>query len=435
MTLTVLNWNAASKPPWLAPAAKHIARAASPAAAAQSLANWLLWANPAQTPPPGAWRVWVMLGGRGGGKTRAGAEWVRREVHAGRRRRIALVGTDFHHVREVMLEGESGLLTLMGAEAPTLEVTRRRVVFANGAQAQFFSAEDPNGLRGPQFDAAWCDEFANWPKAEQTLSTLRLALRLGDAPRLVITTTPQPLPALKALLKEPGVALTRAPTAENAENLAPGFVEAMRAIWGATPFARQEIEGQLLDERPGALWTADLLARARTGPMPDRVENVIIAVDPPASIGPNADACGIIAVGVTGEGVGVVLADATTQGAEPRKWAKAAAELAKRFNARAIVAEANNGGEMVRTILADAVGATPVRLVRARLDKLRRALPIAALYAQGRVRHAAGLEALEEEMSVFGTDAQRGSPDRVDALVWGLTTALLEAPAPRLRPL
>lgn len=396
-------------------------------------AAWDAIAHPAQRAPERRWSTWVFLGGRGAGKTRAGAEWVRAEALSGRRRRIALVAPTFHEGREVLIEGASGLKSLAEPK-PAFEASRKRLVWPNGAEAHLFSAEDPDGLRGPQFDAAWADELCAWAHPEETLATLRLGLRLGRDPRLVVTTTPAPIKALKDLLKEPQTVTTTAPTMANRANLAPGFVEAMEALWAGTAYGRQELDGVLIEDQPGALWSRAAIGRAE----PVGLDEIVVGVDPPASDGEKADACGIVAVGACGEGRArraVVLADATIQGAAPERWAEAATTLARAVGAQRIVAEANNGGAMVKSVLLAAGADVPVRLVRAVDGKRARAAPIAALYAQGRVAHAAVFKDLEDQMCAFGAAGFRKSPDRVDALVWALTDLMLARAQPRLRAL
>ncbi|MBU6372780.1 MAG: terminase family protein [Alphaproteobacteria bacterium] len=399
--------------------------------------EFALWAGPGQLPPRGDWRVWVFVGGRGAGKTRAGAEWVHACVAAGVARRIALVGQSQLDVRNVMIEGASGLLAV-GRTRPTYEPSLRRVSWPNGAQAFAYSAEEPDGLRGPQFDAAWGDEFCAWPDPDLVLGVLRPALRLGAHPRLAITTTPRPIAALATLCATPGAVTTRATMAENADNLAPGFVEDMRALWGGTRFGRQELDGELLAAPDGALWTRDGLARCR-GAAPATLDEIVVAVDPPASAGADADACGVIVAGAVGEGAarrGVVLEDATVQGLTPLGWARVACDAAARWRASRIVAESNQGGEMVRTTLLVAGAPVPVRLLRAQVSKTARAEPVAALYERGRITHAGVFAALEAEMCAFGeAHAGRASPDRVDALVWALTDVMLARAAPGVRVL
>ncbi|MDX2236305.1 MAG: terminase family protein [Hyphomonadaceae bacterium] len=391
--------------------------------------DFQFWAHPAQLPPEGRWRTWVFLGGRGAGKTRAGAEWVKRLARREGRRRIALIAPTLHDVREVMIEGASGILK--GADAPMrYEPSRRRLVWSNGAQAFGFSAEDPESLRGPQFDAAWADELCYWAHPDATLDTLAHALRLGDDPQLLVTTTPRPTPALKKLLASDGVAVTRATTWDNAENLAPGFIEALRAGFSESVRQRQELLGELIEDPEGALWTRAQIEACRA-PAPETFDEIVVAIDPPVSVGPDADACGIVAVGRAGEVV-FVLADATVQGKAPAQWAACAGTLARSVGAHAIIAETNNGGELVRTVLRIAAQNTPVLSVQARDSKFARALPVSALYAQGRVRHAGAFAALEDEMCAFGARASGKSPDRVDALVWAVTHLLITRARPRI---
>ena len=334
-------------------------------------------------PPAGDWRIWLFLGGRGAGKTRAGAEWVRARVAAGARR-IALVGPAFQDVREVMLGGPSGLLSVgYPHERPAYQASRRRVVWPDGAVGYAFSAEDPDGLRGPQFDAAWADEFAAWARPQETLDMLRLGLRLGADPRLVITTTPRAIPAVKALIGAPGVAMTRLATGENRANLAPGFVEAMEAQYAGSHLARQELDGVLVEDPEGALWTRALIEQALRAdrPEPDRI---VVAVDPPAGDG-SGDACGIIVAGAAGMGRtarALVLADWSLH-AGPEAWAARVAQAFEAYDADSVVAEANQGGDMVRAVLQAASRDLPVRLVRASRGKRARAEPAAALYAAG----------------------------------------------------
>jgi phage terminase large subunit-like protein len=398
-----------------------------------------------QLPPPGEWLTWLFLGGRGAGKTRAGAEWVR---HRALRTvsRIALVGPTFNDVREVMIEGPSGLKHLGSAmERPRYEASRKRLVFPSGSQAYAFSAEDADGLRGPQFDYAWGDEFAAWPDPQRVLDTLRMGVRLGGAPRILLTTTPRPIPALKALVKawDPRgpIRVTHQPTAANAANLAPGFVEALNAAYGGSMLGRQEVEGLLIDDPDGALWTRSQIEAARlaTGAMPE-LDRIVVALDPPATGGPRSDECGIVVAGAHGEGparVAVVLADLSFGPALPADWAARAASAFDDYSADALIAEANQGGEMVRSVLQAAAPGLPVRLVHASRGKRARAEPVAALYAAGRVRHARPFPALEDQMCAFGApDGPKSSPDRVDALVWAISDLVLgRTGAPRLRRL
>lgn len=402
-------------------------------------APFLLTARDPQRPPADPWRTWLFMGGRGAGKTRAGAEWTRFAARFGGYARIALVGPTLGDVREVMIEGASGLRSIepWSRERPYFNVSRRRLEWPNGAVAHAFSAEDPDSLRGPQFDAAWCDEIGVWVKGDTVWSNLQLGLRLGADPRCVVTTTPRPVPLVRKLIEGEAV-LTQGRTRDNLNNLAPGFVEAMEAAYSGTPLGRQELGGELVEDLVGALWTRSDIDRARVHQLPEKMEDIIVAIDPPASAHSGSDACGIIVAGKTqAAGFGercFVLGDGTVQGEKPSDWAARALSLAKEAGASGIVAEANQGGEMVRTVLESVDGSVPIHLVHARLGKRARAAPVAALYARGKVSHFNVLSALEDEMCRFGAEGFVGSPDRVDALVWAVTTLMLNGQgAPRIR--
>ena len=366
------------------------------------------------------------MGGRGCGKTRAGAEWVAGRVAGEEAARIALVAPTYNDAREVMLEGESGLLNIgQPSERPSYIASRRRLEWKNGAIGQIFSAEDPDGLRGPQFDCAWADEFCAWSYPEETLSNLRLCLRLGTKPQIMITTTPKPVEALRKLIKAPGVIVSGASTQANRAHLAPGFIRAMQTAYGGTRIGRQELSGELLLDTPGALWSRGQLEAVQIEAVPP-LSRVIVAVDPPVTSGADADACGIIVAGLTQDRQrAIILHDATVQGQTPRGWAKAVMNAAEGWDADYILAEVNQGGEMVQTILASEHAGIAVRNVRAHISKARRAQPVAVLYEQGRVKHAGRFPALEDEMCRMGADIGTKSPDRADALVWAVTELML----------
>ncbi len=401
-------------------------------------APFVLSARKAQMPPEGDWRTWLFMGGRGAGKTRAGAEWVRWAILFGRIGRVALIGPALSDVREVMIEGTSGLANLPGyGERPVYQSSRRRLVWPNGAEAYAFSAEDPDSLRGPQFDAAWCDEIGAWRYGPQTWDMLQMGLRLGHRPQCVATTTPRPVELVERLFGDPRAAITRAGTAENAAFLSPEFMQVMEAQYGGSVLGRQELLGELIEDAPGALFSRQMIDVSRISLLP-QLDDVVVALDPPTTSGAAADACGIIGVGVTsGDWMArkaVVLGDASAAGLSPIEWAGRAVALAEQIGAGRIIAEANQGGEMVRQTLLSAGCRVPVQLVHARVSKQRRAMPVATLYAQGRVAHYGVLPGLEDEMCRFGGEGFRGSPDRVDALVWGVWAMLLEqSEGPRAR--
>jgi phage terminase large subunit-like protein len=376
------------------------------------------------------WTTWLVLGGRGAGKTRLGAGWVRALAHATppyatqRHRRIALVGASEHDVREVMIEGASGLLRISPRdERPTWMVSRRRLEWPNGAVAQAFSAEDPDSLRGPQFDAAWCDELAKWRQGEAAFDTLQFALRLGRHPRQLVTTTPRPIPLLKRLVTDPRTAITRASTHANAAYLSPRFLDEVLARYAGTRLGRQEIEGEIIEDRADALWTRATIEAARVACAPP-LARIVVGIDPPVSSRAGADACGLVAAGRSEDGRIYVLEDATIAGLAPTGWASKAVALYRRFAADTLVAEVNQGGDLVRAVLREVDPAVPVKCVHATRGKYLRAEPIAAMYEQGRVKHVdPPLPELEDQMCDFGLDglSSGGSPDRVDALVWAVT--------------
>lgn len=375
-----------------------------------------------------AWTTWLMLGGRGAGKTRLGAEWVRSLVqgHHGPplARHIALVGETEHDVREVMIEGPAGLMrTAPRRERPQYTSSRKRLVWKNGAIGYVFSAEDPDQLRGPQFDAAWCDELAKWKNPDAVFDMLQFGLRLGERPRQLVTTTPRPIALIKRLLEDPRTAVTRASTHANRAHLAPAFFDAVIGRYGGTQLGRQEIDGEVIEERAGALWKRDVIERARVGEAPP-LRRIVVGVDPPASAQEGADICGIVAAGIAEDGIVYVLADESEGRLSPAAWATKAIALYRRLEADAIVAEVNMGGDMVVQVFRQVDRTVPVRQVRATRGKFTRAEPVAALYSQGKVRHVgAPMRALEDQMCDFGVGGLPGgaSPDRLDALVWAIT--------------
>jgi phage terminase large subunit-like protein len=412
---------------------------------------WLFefWAFDHQMPPEGDWRTWVIMGGRGAGKTRAGSEWVRAQVEGnlpmdeGRARRVALVGETFDQVRDIMVFGESGIIACSPPDRrPEWNAGRKRLEWQNGAIAEAHSASSPEGLRGPQFDAAWVDELAKWKKGDEAWDMLQFGLRLGEHPQQVVTTTPRNVDVLKRVLEISSTVTTTAPTEANRAYLADNFLAEVRARYGQTRQGRQELDGVLLADIEGALWTNATIERARKA---ERVEydRVVVAVDPAVSSGKASDACGIVVVGAKTSGPpeaweAVVLEDATVQGASPQAWAEAVVAAYERHDADRVVAEVNQGGDLVESLLASVSPLTPFSPVRATRGKVARAEPIAALYEQGRVAHVGGLGALEDQMCQMCSTGFRGkgSPDRVDALVWAITALMPgrgTAAAPRVR--
>jgi phage terminase large subunit-like protein len=390
---------------------------------------WGLWAHDKQLPPPGDWVTWLLLGGRGAGKTRAGAEWVRGLAAAGIGP-IALVSETITEAVAVMIEGPSGLLAVTPpGERPKL--SGASLHWPNGVEGTILGAADPERFRGPQFAAAWSDEIGKWPNAEAAWDMLQFGLRLGKQPRQLATTTPRPTKLLKRLLADPQTVVTRMTTAENRQHLAQSFLGAVVARYRGTVLGRQELDGELIEDLPGALWTRDMFRRLEGG----ELGRVVVAVDPPATSNAQSDGCGIVVAGRTETGA-AVLRDLTLKPAAPLQWATRAVEAFEAHGADCIVAEVNQGGEMVKAVLAQIDRNVPVRTVHATRGKWLRAEPVAALYAQGRVTHAEGLTALEDELCGFGVDGMSGghSPDRVDALVWAVTELMLRD-GPRVRGL
>jgi len=409
---------------------------------------WDIFSHEHQLPPAcanngEAWTTWLLIGGRGAGKTRAGAEWVKRIANAPKaegegERRIALIGETEHETREVMIEGVSGLLSVHGqGSRPLWSPARRRLEWDNGAIAQGFSAEDPESLRGPQFSAAWADELAKWRHAEATFDMLQFGLRLGARPRQVITTTPRPIALLKRLIADPSTAVTHAATRANAWHLSPAFIDHVVKRYDGTRLGRQELDGEIVEDRPDALWTRAMIEQCRVVEAPD-LQRIVVAVDPPVSASKGADACGLVAAGRAENGLCYVIADETVSGLSPAGWAARAIALWRRLQADALVVEVNQGGDMVKSVIREADATVPVIAVRASRGKWLRAEPIAALYEQDKVKHAGVFPALEDEMCDFGLDGLSSgrSPDRLDAMVWALTHLTFGARiGPRVRGL
>jgi phage terminase large subunit-like protein len=411
--------------------------------------DWVLWARDDQLPPELAhsgapWRVWLVLGGRGAGKTRAGAEWVRAKalgivpLGAVPARRIALLGETLADARRVMVEGVSGLLAVHAPhERPHFEISKLELVWPTGTIAQLFSAEDPDSLRGPQFDAAWCDELAKWRLGTEVWDMLQFALRLGPSPQVAVTTTPRPIPLLKKLMDDSSTVVARTATADNAVNLAPTFIAEMERRYAHTALGRQELMGEIVEDWAGSLWRRDWIEVHRVEKCPE-LASVVVAVDPPVTATASSDACGIVIAGVAADGRAYVAADRSLEGREPHVWARAAIAAYRDFLADRVVAEVNQGGDLVVSVLREIDPFVPVRKVRATRGKWLRAEPVAALYAEGRVSHVGRFDVLEDQMCAFGADglAKGRSPDRVDALVWALTDLVLDRRTPpRIRML
>ena len=394
--------------------------------AALLLTDWPWWRRGDQCPPAGDWHVWMLLAGRGFGKTRTGAEWIRgyAETHPGAR--IALVAASLHEGRQVMVEGESGLLAIArDRDRPDYASSLRRLSWANGAVATLYSAAEPESLRGPEHSAAWCDEIAKWPQGEAAWDNLMLTMRIGEKPRVVATTTPRGVPLVRRLIDEKGVEKTGGSTRNNRHNLSPQWLATMDRLYGGTRLGRQELGGELLEDVEGALWTRALVERCRVeADAVGKSVRVVIGVDPPATV--NGDACGIVVAVQLRDKRLAVVEDASVENPPPAMWAQA---VAARWGADRVVAESNMGGEMVENILRQADLTLPVVPVHASLGKARRAEPVAIAYERGQVVHAGVFGSLEDQLcglQVGGGYAGPGrSPDRADACVWALA-ALLE---------
>jgi phage terminase large subunit-like protein len=391
--------------------------------------DWQCVARPKQLPPPGDWRTWMILAGRGFGKTRTGAETLRWWVNQGVCRRLALIAETELEVRQVMVEGPSGLLAVHPpAERPRYESSRRLLSWPNGAIATCFSAEAYEQLRGPQFDGAWIDELAKFQHAEKVWDQLMFGLRLGSNPRVIITTTPRPIPFLKALCTDPTVVMTKGSTFENQDNLAKSFIDYMKSHYEKRSLGRQEIYADFVEEKAGALWTPVLLERARLNFQDVPLKRVVIAIDPAMSHGENSDESGIIAAGITMNGEGVVLEDLSLKAA-PTVWIQKVIDAYHRLKADRVVAEVNMGGELVEQLLRlhhEPISYKPVRALR---SKIVRAEPIASLYERGKVWHAAYFPELEQQLCSYHPSLSSSSPDRLDALVWALTDLMLTVSA------
>lgn len=396
--------------------------------------DWPLWARSAQLPPDDIdWTTWLILGGRGAGKTRAGAEWVRNlalddaPASFGSPARIALIGRTLDEVRNIMIEGTAGILAVhRECERPEFVASRGQLVWPNGVIGEALSAETPESLRGHQFSAAWCDEVCKWRHPRQTWDMLQFALRTGHRPRQVVTTTPRPMELLKSLLEDPDVVVSRMATSENRANLSPAFFSTIIDRYQGTRLGRQELDADLLEDREDGLWSREAIEIGRIDHPPDLLR-IVVAVDPPVTAHSKSDACGIIAAGKGHDKRAYILADATCQGLSPIGWATKAVALYNRLQADRIVVEVNQGGDMVEAVIRQIDETVPVTPVRAIRSKWTRAEPVAALYERGLVAHAGTYPELEDELCDFGPDGLTGghSPDRLDALVWALTNLML----------
>ena len=389
--------------------------------------NWPLHARDSQLPPEGDWDTWLILAGRGFGKTRTGAEWVRDQVESRAAHRIALVARTLPEAQSIMIEGESGLLNICPpSNQPTYEPSKRKLTWPNGAFALAFSSHEPDQLRGPQFDAAWCDELASWEYPNETWDNLNFALRLGRRPRSVVTTTPKTVELVRSLPNRPGVHVTRGSTYENQDNLPPSFFNGLIDQYDGTRIGQQEIHAELMDEDEDALWKREWIENARLRTQPP-LSRIVVAVDPAMSTKPTSSETGIVVVGADMRRQhAYVLADESGR-LSPNNWALRVIHLYDKFNATMIVVEDNAGGQMAEATIQNAVDRTlPVKTVKARRGKYIRAEPVASLYEQSRVHHVGRFPALEDQMCTWNADlGPSQSPDRADALVHAVTQLIL----------
>ena len=399
--------------------------------------DWSWWQRDDQVPPKTDWQLWLVMAGRGFGKTRIGAEWVRAQAECNSNAHIALIGATLGDVRSIMVEGPSGLLAIAPDDnRPKFEPSLRQLKWTNGAKATLYSASEPESLRGPEHSHAWADEVGKWGYDQSTWDNLMMTMRVGRNPQVVATTTPRPTPLMKRLMTDEEAAITRGATQANRQFLPAAWLAGLDKVYGGTRLGRQELGGEWLEQVEGALWTLALLDRCRVTE-PPQLRRVVIGVDPPA--GSKGDACGIIAVGKGQDDKAYVLADHSVQGRSPEGWARAVADAAQLWQADRVIAEVNNGGDMVRSTLMAANISLPFKAVHATRSKTARAEPVQTLYQAGRAFHAGRFPELEDELCGLiagGEYAGPGrSPDRADALVWAMTELMLgtQNAVPRVR--
>jgi len=383
------------------------------------LQNFAGWAREKQRPPKGSWFIWLILAGRGFGKTRAGAEWI---IHRARQAKgpIALIGETAGDVRDTMVEvGDSSILEVSPPGfRPTYEPSKRRLTWPNGVTATTFSGDEPDQLRGPQHATVWADEPAKWRYADEAWDNMEMGLRLSADPRCVATTTPRPINLIERLVDDEEVQVTRGTTYENAQNLSERFRERIISRYEGTRKGRQELHAEILSDSPGALWSHDIISRTSEPPAFTRI---VVGVDPSGG----GDEIGVVTAAKGNDGHGYVLSDDTLH-ASPQGWAQAVADAYRRHEADRIVAERNFGGDMVRSTIRSVDDTLPVEVVSASRGKQQRAEPVASLYEQERVRHVGHFAELEDELTTWDPDTNDWSPNRLDALVWALTKLMLQ---------
>lgn len=414
---------------------KNLIAGLTEAQAEELLWDWWVWARPEQLAPPGDWQTWAYVAGRGSGKTRAGSEWIREKVRSGAGR-IALIAPTSGDARDVMVEGNSGLMSVCWEKdrdhrgalvgRPVYEPSKRRVTWANGAMATTFSADEPDRLRGPQHDAGWADELAAWRYGQEAWDMFQFGLRLGQHPQAMVTTTPRPIPLVRQILAD--AVVTRGSTFDNRANLAPSYLQKILARFEGTRLGRQELYAEILDDVPGALWTRAMIdaAHVRTAP---EMSRIVISVDPSGTGGEDddGDSIGIIAAGKGVDGIAYVLADRTCK-LSPDGWGRRAVEAYREFSADRIVAERNFGGAMVQHVIRTVDKSVSYKEVVASRGKIARAEPVAALFEQGKVKLVGKVDDLEDQLCSMTSEGYigKGSPDRADAMVWAIAELMLD---------
>jgi phage terminase large subunit-like protein len=391
---------------------------------------WQLWARPDQLPPPGDWRTWLLLGGRGSGKTRSASEWIRAEVEVGRRTQIGIIGPTSDSIRRIQVQGPSGILACAAPWCrPEFEPSTRRIVWPNGAVCHLFSAEEPDRLRGPNLDAAWCDELTSYADPEGVWDMLSMALRLpgpkGDAPQVLITTTPKAQPLLKQIIGASSTVVTKSRTADNAANLDASTVRYLNERYGGTSLGRQELDAELIDDNERALWNRALLERTRVRTAPADLKRVVVSIDPAGTANKGSDETGIVVCALGADGHGYVLADLSGK-YTPEQWARRAIDAYYRHRADRIIAETNFGAGMVEATLRAVARNMPFKPVTASRGKAVRAEPVLALFEQSKAHVVGNLTELEDQLCQWEPHSGMSSPDRLDAMVWGLSELVVE---------
>lgn len=378
---------------------------------------WQFWARPNQLPPPGAWTYWLILAGRGFGKTRIGAEWVREQVKTSRF--VNLIGATADDARDIMIEGESGILAICPkSERPDYRPSQRKLIWPNGAISLIFTADEPERLRGKQHEKLWCDEVAAW-RYPESWDQAKFGLRLGAHPQACLTTTPKPSKLVKGIMADKATHVTRGSTYDNRDNLAPSFFSEIVKTYEGTRLGRQELNAEILDDNPGALWSSKQIEALRIKEAP-AMRRVVVAVDPAVTSQVDSDETGIIVAGRGIDGQFYILSDLSLI-ASPDAWARQAVIAYHDYKADRIIAETNNGGDLVESVIRQVDRNCSYRKVTASRGKIIRAEPVAALYEQGRVHHVGPFDLLEDQMCSYSPLESSSSPDRMDALVWAIT--------------